>query len=96
MQNADRTKGVMEAGLAKDDVFINESGEPVSMQEKLDEEMRALRASIQRAAPPPAVVLERAAPAPMPVSAYKPGIAPVAPAPAPTPARQKNPIRIAT
>lgn len=96
MKNADRTKGVMEAGLAKDDVFIDETGEAVSMQEKLDEEMRALRASIPAAAPPPASVSERTAPAPMPVSAYKPGIAPVAPAPAPTSARQKNPIRIAT
>lgn len=84
MKNTERSKGILDAGLSRDDVYIDENGAAVSMQEKLEAEMRALASS---SSPPyqPAPSSEKARPA----SAYTQGIAPNASARAPAPVAAK-------
>lgn len=87
MKSTERSKGILDAGLSRDDVYIDENGAAVSMQEKLEAEMRALAsASSHQPAPP----LEKARPA----SAYTQGIAPNAASPAPVAAKPQKKIAV--
>ena len=88
IRNTERAKGIMDDGLSKEDVYIDETGAAVSMQEMLDQEMRALAAEFSVA---PAVVA--VAQPERPATVYRQGIAP-APAPARTAAAPKNKIAI--